>query len=503
MIVSILINTSVKSLNKVYDYLVKEEDIYKIEIGKRVKVSFGRGKDRFVEGIIVLVHDDSYTSLYKLKEVEEVLDEVSYIDETKLKLAKWMAYMYFCNVYDVLKLMLPPGTNNIDSNKELKAKQETVISLLKTAEEIEEDIESNAIKSAKHILVLNFLLENEYVTKKDVIEGLGISNSVISTLEKNGYITLEKVDIEDEDFLDLEVEKDEKKKPTLQQENAIKVINSAIEKGEHEKILLFGVTGSGKTEVYLQTIEKVLEKGKTVIVLVPEISLTHQTITRFIARFGNVVSMIHSKMTVSSRKEAYRKIVKGDIKIVIGARSAVFAPIKNLGMIIMDEEHDTSYYSQMSPRYSCKEVASYICKEKNAVMLLGSATPEVATYYKAQNTKMILVKMTERPQSSKMPEIIIVDKKKENLKGDSIITSALKNEIIRNKENGEQTIIFLNKRGYSSYLTCNDCNMIYRCPNCDVALTYHKNNKLLTCHLCRICRKEKRKMPSMFFRKSS
>ena len=246
MIVSILINTSVKKLNKVYDYLVKEEDIPKIEIGKRVKVSFGRGKDRFTEGIIVKVNDESYTSEYKLKEIDEILDDVSYVDETKLKLAKWMAYMYFCNVYDVLKLMLPPGTNNINSNKELKAKTETVVRLVKSIDEIQSDIEDEKIKSAKHQLVLNFLIENEYVTKKDVIEGLGISSSVLNTIEKNGYIYFENAIVEDDILDELNIEKDEKKVPTDEQKIAIDEINSAIAKGVHEKFLLFGVTGSRK-----------------------------------------------------------------------------------------------------------------------------------------------------------------------------------------------------------------------------------------------------------------
>ncbi len=185
MIVSILLNTAVKKLNKVYDYLVKEEDLEKIEIGKRVKVNFGRSKDNFLEGIIVKIQPKEYTSKFSLKYVEEVLDEVSYIDEDKLKLAKWMAYMYFCNVYDVLKLMLPPGTNNIGSNKLLKAKQETIVRLNKTADEINEEIEEKKIKSPKQILVLKFLIDNEYVTLRDVIEGLGVTKSVIDTLSKN------------------------------------------------------------------------------------------------------------------------------------------------------------------------------------------------------------------------------------------------------------------------------------------------------------------------------
>ena len=196
--------------------------------------------------------------------------------------------------------------------------------------------------------------------------------------------------------------------------------------------------------------------------------------------------MLHSKMTISKRKEEYRKIASGKIKIVIGARSAVFAPLKNLGMIIMDEEHDSSYYSQMNPKYSTKEVVSYITKESNAVMVLGSATPEVSTYYKALNGGIELLKLSNRPKDSVLPEIIIVDKKKDALRGEDskYFSKNLEDEILKNKERGEQTIVFLNRRGYSSYLRCDKCKTIYKCPNCDVALTYHKSNNLLVCHLC-------------------
>lgn len=370
MIVKVLINTSVKKLNKVYDYSVKEEDISNISIGKRVKINFGRGKDRFEEGIIVKIEDDSYNPKFKLKDIDEILDEISYIDSAKLKLSKWMAYMYFCNVYDTLKLMLPPGTNNISSNKTLKAKQETIVNLNKDMNEILNDIEEGKIKSAKHIQLYKFLMDNEYVTLQDITEGLSISRAIVSTAEKNGYISLEKVDIKKDSLIDFNVQRTEKLKPTDEQQAAIDGIIKLTKSGVHNQCLLFGVTGSGKTEVYLQVIEEVLKENKTVIVLVPEISLTHQTLTRFLSRFGNIVSVLHSKMTISERKEEYRKIKMGDSKIVVGARSAIFAPLDNIGLVIIDEEHDSSYYSQTTPKYSTKEVAAYICSENNALLLL-------------------------------------------------------------------------------------------------------------------------------------
>ena len=484
MIVKVLINTSVKTLNKVYDYKVKDDMMFNISIGKRVKVSFGRGKDRFVEGIIVKIEDDTYNPEFKMKYIDEVLDEISYIDNIKLKLCKWMAYMYFCNVYDTLKLMLPPGTNNINSNKTLKAKQETVVNLNKDMSEILNEIEDGKIKSAKHIQLYKFLMDNEYVTMSDITEGLSISRAIVSTAEKNGYVSIDKVDIKKDSLSDLNVERTEKLQPTDEQQIAIDGIIELTKSGVHNQCLLFGVTGSGKTEVYLQVIEEVLKTNKTVIVLVPEISLTHQTLTRFLSRFGNIVSILHSKMTISERKEEYRKIKIGESKIVVGARSAVFAPLDNIGLIIIDEEHDSSYYSQTTPKYSTKEVAAYICSENNATLLLGSATPEVSTYYKTTIGKIKLFELKNRPNGANMPDVIMVDRKIENLSNYSVISRRLKEEIIKNIGNKEQTMIFMNRRGYSSYLTCRQCSYTFKCENCDVAMTYHKKSNLLLCHYC-------------------
>lgn len=232
-------------------------------------------------------------------------------------------------------------------------------------------------------------------------------------------------------------------------------------------------------------LENVLKQGRKAIVLVPEISLTFQTVNRFVARFGNNIAVLHSKMTVSKRKEEYKRIKSGEVDIVIGARSAIFAPIENLGLVIIDEEHDSSYYSQSTPKYSTKEVASYICRENNAVLLLGSATPEINTYYQAINGNIELIEMKSRPSGATLPEINLIDIKEDRLNGNiGIITEKLREEILINLKKGEQTMLFLNRRGYSSYLTCKECAYIFKCPNCDVALTYHKNNGLLLCHYC-------------------
>ena len=232
-------------------------------------------------------------------------------------------------------------------------------------------------------------------------------------------------------------------------------------------------------------IENVLNQGRRAIVLVPEISLTYQTVERFVSRFGNNIAILHSKMTVSQRKDEYKRIKRGEVDIVIGARSAIFAPVEDLGLVIIDEEHDTSYYSQTKPKYSTKDIAAYICKEAGAVLVLGSATPEINTYNKAINGKIELFEMKNRAADAKLPSIELVNLRDDRIMGNtSSISLKLKAAIEENIKNHEQTMLFLNKRGYNSYLTCKQCGYVFNCPNCDVAMTYHKTNNLLLCHYC-------------------
>ena len=484
MIAKILINTSVNTLNKVYDYLVPDEMLNDIEIGKRVSVSFGRGKN-LEEGIVVKLVESIENPKYKLKEISSILDDVSYIDEKRLKLAKYIAYIYFCNVYDALKLMLPPGTKSKNSSKSIDTRKDSVIFLTKSHDEIMQDIQSNAIKSAKQIQLLTFLMYNEYVLVNDIIDGLSISRSVITTAQKNGYIKIEKVDKQIDFLSELNVEMSKPLKPTDEQKYVIDNISKYIYDEEYKQCLIHGVTGSGKTEVYLQLIDRVLTQGRKAIVLVPEISLTYQTVERFVSRFGNDIAILHSKMTIAQRKDEYKRIKEGRVNIVVGARSAIFAPIDDIGLIIIDEEHDTSYYSQTKPKYSTKDIASYICKENNAVLVLGSATPEIGTYTKALNGTIELFEMKNRAASAKLPDVEIVDLKEDRVLGNtSNISIKLKEAISENIKNKEQTILFLNKRGYNSYLTCKSCGYVFNCPNCDVAMTYHKANDLLLCHYC-------------------
>lgn len=482
MIAKVLVNTSVKKLNRVYDYLVPEEMLENLKVGMRVNVNFGNGKGKQIEGVVVKLESDENSKYDKLKYISELLDTESYLDEKRLKLAKWIAKMYFCNVYDAFKLMLPPGTSGINKSKDLDGKMIKMVRCIKSYEEVDDDIDSEKITSPKQIKLLKFLLDYDYTSLSDIINGLGVSRAVVKTAEKNGYVELYEVARQVEE--EICTPRDSKLTPTDEQAQVIAGINKKLEEGKFGEGLLYGVTGSGKTEVYLQAIERCIELGKSAIVLVPEIALTHQTKQRFIARFGDIVSVIHSKMTISERKKEWKKIKEGKSKIVIGPRSALFVPFDNIGLIIIDEEHDSSYSSFTTPKYITREVAEYIAYEYNAYLLLGSATPNVTTMYRALSEKIDFYELTKRPANIQNPDIEIVDMKEETVLGNTLFSSRLKEEIQKNLDNKEQTFLFLNRRGFSSYITCKDCGHILKCRNCDVNLTYHKKSNLLLCHYC-------------------
>ena len=500
MIAKVLIDTNVKTLNRVYDYVVPKSEEENIEIGMRVNVNFGQGKGNMQEGIVVKlensednVKENTNGKKYKLKEIAEVLDTESYLDSKRLKLGKWISRMYFCNVYDALRLMLPPGTRGIDKSKDIKEKQVIAIRLIKNREDIETDIELGKISKPKHIKLVRFLIDNDYTLMNDIISGLEISRAVIATVEKNGYIEVVKMDNREESTTD--VQRTVKLVPTERQKQVIDSLIQKVHSNEASTSLIYGITGSGKTEVYLQVIEECLNVGKSAIVLVPEISLTYQTKNRFVSRFGDVVSVLHSKMTVAERKLEWKRIKEGKTRIVIGPRSALFVPIQNLGLVIIDEEHDSSYNSQTTPRYITREVAEYISKEYSCPLVFGSATPSIPTMYKANQGLISYYELLSRPGTAIKPDIFVADMKEEAVIGNRLFSTRLKEEIAKNLERKEKTFIFLNRRGFASYLICKECGTILKCRNCDVNLTYHKKSDLLLCHYCSYVENKKSECP--------
>lgn len=472
MIVEIIINTNVKTLNKTFDYNVPDD--LEPKLGDRVYVHFGNQK-KLDEGIIIGFKDKSE---YKLKDIVKI--QKDNISENRIKLAQWMSNRYFCNLSECLKLMLPPGTGNKEETKRTKEKTLNVYSLSKTIAEIETDIENKLIRGNKQIDVLRLLYDNHNMSLQDIEIMAKASSATVKTLVDKGYLKQSEKQIERDPFQEKEIQKTNELRLNIEQQDAYYRIN---EPGEY---LLHGITGSGKTEIYLQLIKRELEKGKTAIVLVPEISLTPQTIDRFTSRFGKEkIAVLHSKLSNGERFDQWNKIKEGKAQIVIGARSAIFAPIENLGIIIIDEEHDSSYQSESIPQYDALEIARKIADEENIKLVLGSATPDTRTYKNALEGKIALIELTKRANNARLPEVEIVDLRDELANGNhNMISTKLKNEIQKNIESKNQTILFLNRRGFSNFIMCKTCGNVIKCKRCDISMTYHKDENKLKCHYC-------------------
>ena len=480
MIAEVILNSNAKQLNKVFDYKIPDELAPKIKLGARVLVPFSNRKE-LDEGFVVNIKE---TSEYKVKEISDV--NGNYLDEKSIKLANWMAKRYFCNISDCIKLMLPPGTTAKVVENRVKEKNANFVYLKKDAEQIQQEIESRTIKSDKQIRALEFLIENEGVIISDLETFADVSKAVLNTLQKNGYIEIVEKQVERNPFLHKAINRDKPFPLNDEQSQAYNAVADAIDDQFNSEFLLFGVTGSGKTEIYLQMIEKMLNQGKSSIMLVPEISLTPQTVDRFISRFGEEqIAILHSKLSVGERFDQWNKIKEGKARIVIGARSAIFAPVVNLGLIIIDEEHDESYQSETAPRYDVREVAEYITDKNDLTLIMGSATPDMRTFYRAKQGELELLTLTKRANNSELPNVEIVDLRQELANGNkSMISEKLRNEIEKNLITKKQTILYLNRRGFSTFVMCRDCGYTIKCKRCDITLTYHKNEHKLKCHYC-------------------
>ncbi len=481
MIAQVIINSNVKNLNKIFDYNVPTNMEGTICVGDRILVPFGKMKS-LEEGFVIGLKEKSE---YKLKDIAKIQEGIK-LTEENIELAKLMARRYFCNLSDCIKLMLPPGTSTKILENRIKEKTLNFVYLKKDILEIEEDIESGVIKSEKQKRILNFLIQNEGIQTTDLEILTDTTSAVLKTLEKKEYIEIIEQKVERNPFENKTVKPTTNLKLTKEQQEAFDKINQAIINKEYQESLLYGITGSGKTEIYLQLIGEVLKRGKTAIVLVPEISLTPQMVERFIARFGeSKIAILHSKLSLGERYDQWNKIKNGECKIVIGARSAIFAPIQNLGLIIIDEEHDSSYKSETNPRYNAKELAGYIARKNKIPLVLGTATPDITTFYKAKQGKIELLKLTQRANDSTLPTVEIVDLRKELASGNrSTLSVSLYSAIEENLKNKKQTILFLNRRGYSTFVMCRECGYTVKCKHCNIAMTYHIKSNKLKCHYC-------------------
>ena len=483
MIAEVIINRSAKKLNRTFDYNIPKNLEELIMIGSTVLVPFGKsaeGKEtNLATGYVVGIKENT---TYEVKDIANVKHNLT---ENQIELAKWMAKRYFCNVSDCINLMVTPGTKSQKKNN-VQDKTINAVYLKKDIEEIEFDIEENKIKSEKQKKILQFLKNNEGATIAEIEMFTGGTRAIVKTLEKNGYIEIVEKKIERNPLANKNLEKTENLKLTDEQQKAFNQITNKMDNNQYEQFLIHGVTGSGKTEIYLQLIGKALSQSKTAIVLVPEISLTPQMIDRFISRFNKEkIAVLHSKLSIGERYDEWNRIKEGKAPIVIGARSAIFAPIENIGIIIIDEEHDSSYKSEAVPKYDAKEIAKKVAKENNCPLVLGSATPDLNTYYKAKEGKIKFLELTKRANNSSLPTVEVVDLKAELANGNrSMISLLLHDAIEKNLAEKKQTILFLNRRGFSTFIMCRECGYTVKCKNCDISLTYHKFENKLKCHYC-------------------
>ena len=479
MIAEVAINRSAKRLNRTFDYNIPKDLEELIRIGSSVIVPFGKNSG-LEEGYVISIKENT---TYSVKDIVEVKHNLT---TKQIELATWMSKKYFCNLTDCIKQMLRPGTKNKDSDKNTQDKTINVVYLKKNIDEIKFDIDLGKIKSEKQKKVLQLLDNNDGLTISEIEMLSGGTRAIVKTLEKNGYVEIVEKKVERNPLANKQIVRTENLELTEEQQIAYNKVKESIIQNRYEEFLLFGITGSGKTEIYLQLIGDVLKQDKTAIVLVPEISLTPQMTDRFIARFGKeTIAILHSKLSIGERYDEWNKIKEKKAKIIIGARSAIFAPTEDIGIIIIDEEHDSSYKSEAVPKYDAKEIARKIAQENKCPLLLGSATPDICTYYKAITNQTTLLKLTQRANNSKLPDVDIVDLKMELANGNrSMISTELYGEIEENLKNKRQTILFLNRRGFSTFIMCRECGYTVKCKNCNISMTYHKTENKLKCHYC-------------------
>ncbi len=545
---SVAVENTAYSFDKLFDYLIPESLADKVRAGCRVLVGFGRGS-RKRQGFVFAVSEDFCDDGIKLKPVLEVLDEEPVLTKEMLELASFVADRTFCTLFDAARSFLPSGIylkvtqmyalkasyadyddlsaeelqvieylrkkdkfvnsekiykelgllpdsellekmskkdillKNVDT---LRRVNDATVKIVSLSQEFAESENDSFKPTAKQKLVIDLLRDIGSASSKEVSYYTGVAQGVIENLHKKGIL----------DYDDMPVyrtpsamrETPRKKEEIIlsdMQQNAYERLCALRDGDEASAALLYGVTGSGKTKVYMKLIDDVAETDNGVIVLVPEISLTPQLLNMFYSRYGEKVAVIHSGLSQGERLDEWKRIAKGEATIAVGTRSASFAPVKNLSLIIIDEEQEGSYKSEMTPRYHARDIARFRCAYNNALLVLASATPSVESYAYAKNGRYELVELTERYSKSGLPKVVTVDvADKNNMNGLLTISTPLADEIRYNLENGQQTILLINRRGFNTFVACTKCKSVACCPNCSISLTYHSANDRLMCHYC-------------------
>ncbi len=535
-VAKVIVDVPAATIDQTFDYEIPEKFRHILVPGMRVIVPFGPRK---IMGFVVKITDES--SFDQLKPIAEVLDVEPVLTEELLELGKWLAEETLSLSISALQVMLPqvlksnykkeivrlnearladqwedlfqgrdvlPFEEFEQSNlsyyqlqKEVEAgnlsidylvesritkKFMTMVYPKKEIHLLEEALLDLPKTAKKQRAILDFFIDHpEEIPQKTLLAKLQISSSTVKALVDKGLLDTYRKEVYRNPYDDDAIERTEPLPLTDEQQQAIEPILESIEKEKHDVFLLHGVTGSGKTEIYLQAIQEVINQGKEAIVLVPEISLTPQMVKRFKSRFGKNVAVMHSALSAGEKFDEWRKIQRKEVQVVVGARSAIFSPFENLGIIIIDEEHETTYKQEEQPRYHARDVAIYRGKKNDFPVVLGSATPTLESYARAAKGVYKLATLKKRTNEKPMPEVTTVDMRKELHAGNRTMFSRLLMEKMREAlKKGEQIVLLLNRRGYSTFVMCRECGHVAECPHCDIALTYHKNNQRLKCHYC-------------------
>jgi primosomal protein N' (replication factor Y) len=535
MIASVIVDVPAKQTDRPFDYRIPEHLEGVITPGMRVVVPFGPRK---IQGFVISIQPSS--EFEKLRDIIAPMDIVPVLNNELLQLGDWLSEETLCYRISAYQVMLPAALKakyekkirvTIDVNllppvlqrvfektqmvpfdtiekdawrvlqKEIanghvefiyevkervnKKKRRYVMPHV-NEKELSDSLKLLSIQATKQREIIEFFLANPApVPLQNLINLLNTSSSAIKGLVNKGILREEEVEVYRDPYENRVFERTEALPLTSEQKRAISPVLQTIEENLHQVFLLYGVTGSGKTEVYLQSIQRVLEKGKEAIVLVPEISLTPQMVKRFKGRFGDEVAVMHSGLSNGEKYDEWRKIQRKEVKVVVGARSAIFAPFENLGIIIIDEEHETSYKQEENPRYHARDVAIQRAKKYGCPVVLGSATPALESFARAKKGVFELLNLPSRMNSGPMPHVEVVDMREELREGNrSMFSRALMEKLKDRLDKQEQTVLFLNKRGHSSFVMCRDCGYVVNCPDCDISLTYHKFSERMKCHYC-------------------
>ncbi len=477
MYAEVILNNDALEMDRKFTYLVPQDMESQIDAGYRVKVPFGL-KNKLIEGFVFEITEEEMNVAYKIKEIHSLCDKEPILSERQFKIIEFLKSKTLCKYIDAVRLMIPAGIMSGFSNKE---KQVVCINDYNyNIYEVKENYKELYMFIKKH--------NGEY-TKNDITKKYGYSLYMLNKLIKEHVL---KVNAHVVFRYNVRKYKEDFKKNLNEEQQ--QCLNSVINSKER-KFLIKGVTGSGKTEVYMRITEEMLKKQKGVIVLVPEIALTPQMIERFKGRFGENVALFHSKLSVGERFDEWYRVKEGKAQLVIGARSALFLPVKNLGLIIMDEEHENTYKSENSPKYHARECAEYMSDIYDCKLVLGSATPSIESFYKAKNNEYKLLEMNNRANKNRMPHMEIVDMREEiKNRNMSLFSRRLYEEIDNTLKNKKQIILFLNRRGFSTFISCRSCGYVFKCPVCDVSMTYHRNGYLI-CHYCGRAQKVEKQCP--------